>query len=226
MAGPNGQARDDAKMMRLSEALNLTKEQQEAILKMIAAAQAAIVLPEGTPPDSAQILTNAATLGGNIEKSLDAILTPEQAVAFQQLRKRAEQNKIEAAAQKQLSSFTDQMDLTPEQREKALERLRDSAGSKLSSRPDALSLALDTSILPLGPGALNSRSVELMQQTSQTPGNDTVEAQKAHMENQKLELDHQLELYKDILTSAQQAQLKLVIDERKSTLDRVNELLR
>ena len=224
--GINNQSRDEAKMLRLTEALNLTKDQQQAIIKMIAAAVAATAPPEGTPTDPSQSISNAATLGGNIEKSLDAILTPEQAKAFQDLRKRTDQNHIETTAQKQLSAFTEQMDLTPEQREKALERLRDSASEKLSSRPGALSLALDTSILPLGPGAMNSKSVDLMQRLSETPGQDTSEAQRMHMETQRIELDNQFQLYKDILSPAQQAQLKLSIDERKNALDRANELLR
>lgn len=219
------QSKDEAKMLRLAEALNLTKEQQDAILKMIAAAQAAIAPANGAPVELSANLTNAATLGGNIEKSLDGILSPEQAKAFQELRKRSDQNQIEATAQKQLSSYTEQMDLTPEQREKALERLRDSEAEKLASRPAGLSLALDTSVLPMGAAAMNSHSVELMTRLSDSTGQDPVEAQRIHMENQRIDLDNQLELYKDILSPAQQAQLKLVIEERKSFLDRANELL-
>jgi len=218
-------SRDEAKMLRLAEVLNLSKEQQTAILKMIEAAQneGNAVTNAATTPEAT--LAAAATIGGNIEKSLDAILTPEQAKAFGELLKRTEQNRLEVAAQKQFSTYLPEMDLTPEQREKALELTRESLADKQSSRSSGLSLMLDNSVLPVGAGSINAQAINSLEQLAQNPG-DAASTPKIHFENQRAALDHQFELYKDILTPAQQAQLKLVIDERKSTLDRVNDLMR
>lgn len=221
----NALSRSEVKLLRLTEALNLSKEQQVAILKAIETAQSAGAADTGAASTPAATLAAAATIGGNIEKSLGAILTPEQAKAFGDLLKRTEQNRYEAAAQKQLSTYTPEIDLTPEQREAALKRIRDSLDDKQSPRPTGLSLMLDNSVLPVGAGSLNSRSIDALEHLAKNPDDGTAENQQAHIENQRAELDLQLELYKDILTPAQQAQLKLVIDERKSTLDRVNELL-
>lgn len=225
VSGANAQSRNEAKMMRLAEALNLNKDQEAAILKMIEAAEnegSAATNAATTPQET---LAAAAAIGGNIEKSLDAILTPEQAKAFKELQKRAEQNRLEAAAQKQLATYAPEMDLTPEQRAKALERIRESLEDKQSSRSAGLSLMLDNSVLPVGLGSISSRSIDSLEQLAKNPDDGTSGNQRTHIENQRADLDHQFELYKDILTPAQQAQLKLVIDERKSTLDRVNELL-
>jgi len=220
------QSRDEAKMLRLAEALNLTKEQQEAIIKMIAAAQAEGLAASNAATTPEETLAAAATIGGNIEKSLDTILSPEQAKAFRDLLKRTELNRLEIAAQKQFSTFLPEMDLTSEQREKALERSRESLEDKQSTRSTGLTLMLDNSILPVGPGSINSRAIGSMEQLVKDQGDGSTGNPKAHFESQRADLDHQFELYKDILTPAQQAQLKLVIDERKTTLDRVNELMR
>jgi len=220
----SAKSRDSAKLLRLAEALKLTAAQQTSIQEIIAAAQA-LENPENKPLDPAQQLELAATTGGNIEESLDNVFTPEQAAAFQALRDRVKENSIEASAQAQLSPIAKQIDLTPDQRARVLQSLRAEVAAKIEARPGPLDLAISSSVLPIGPAAISADSIDnllLMSEQKNLPD----EQQATFIEHQQRNLEKQLDLYQPILTPAQHAQLKGIIDERKQNIDRVNDLIR
>jgi hypothetical protein len=226
VAGPSIEAvksRDEARMIRLAEALGLSKEQQAALTTMIEAAQASSGNTPGTSPSAFSSMENAITMGGNIEKSLDSILTPEQAEAFQKLRERNRTNQVETTAQKEVSELTGGIDLTPEQRQKALDIVRGKVSERYSSWPSGLELTLDTSVLPTGPAAISSESVDSMRFFAESE-KDPAAAQAAKIEKQRRALDDQLTLYGAILSPGQMTQFRAEIDERKKTLDRLSEI--
>lgn len=208
---------DDAKMARLTEALNLTSEQQAEVLRIMTTAQTTLNPEEKLDP--LRMLDIAAGAGAAIEKSLASLLSPEQAAAFTALRERSRQNSIETNSQKQVSTFSKLIDLSPEQRETITGRIRDGVRQSYESRPQGLDLVLDTSPLPTGPTFVADSSIDLLKLLTGSPdANANIESFR---EVQRRNLDAQSELYKDILTPAQQAQLKLDIEERKRVLDRV-----
>lgn len=216
-------SRDEARMIRLAEALGLSEEQQTALGKMIEAAQASSGDAPGTPASAFSSFENAVTLGGNIEKSLDSIFTPEQAEAFQKLRERNRANQVETTAQKEVSDLTGRIDLTPEQRQKALELVRGKVSERYASWPSGLELTLDTSVLPTGPAAISSSSADSMQFFAESE-KDPAAAQTARIEKQRRALDDQLTLYGAILSPGQMALFRTEIDERKKALDRLSEI--
>jgi hypothetical protein len=219
------QSKDAAKMSRLTEALGLSQEQQEKLSKAFAEAIAPLAPAGGSFTPAEQY---AATLAAaeNLQKALNALLTPDQLKEFAALRKRSEENAIEINAQSSLANVAGQIDLSPEQRTQALERLRDSAVTQLAGRPAALSLALDNSVLPVGGSAVSEKSIETLTQLVNASENGAGETRNSFTENHLKRLDEQLILYKGILTPAQEAQLKADIEERKATVGRVGELIR
>jgi len=211
---------DDAKMARLTEALNLTSGQQAELLRVMTTAQATLNPEEKL--DTLKMLDIAAGAGAAIEKSLASILSPEQVAALAALRERTRQNSIETNSQKQVSTFAKLIDLSPEQREKITDRIRDGVRQSYEARPQGLDLVLDTSPLPTGSTFVADSSIDSLRLLTGGPNaNENIEAFR---DVQRRNLDAQAEQYNDLLTPAQQAQLKLDIEERKRALDRVAEI--
>ena len=219
------QPRDSAKLLRLVEALNLSPEQQDKLLKAIADAQASLTLSGQSASDPAQNLAATLGFGAMIEKLLADILAPEQAAAFAALRKRNQENAVENAAQAQLSSNLKQIDLTPDQRAQALQRLRDSLETRNAAQPAGLDLALESSVLPLGPAAVSIEGIKTLEIFA-AAANDPTAAQESRNEILLKDLQNQLELYQGILSPAQEIQLKAQIEERKKTINRIAEIIR
>lgn len=215
-------SRDDAKLARLAEALNLNDEQKNALLQAMTAAEG--VLNPETTLDPSKMLETAVAAGTGIEKALAAILTPEQAAAFEDLRRRANDNSIENIAQSRLSSVAKLTDLSPEQREQILATLRSDVRTSHEARPAGIDLVLDTSVLPTGSTFVAESSVDFLLHSD--PSGDPNQIHASFREKQRASLDAQLDLYKSILTPAQYARMKLEVDERKAALDRITELTR
>lgn len=213
------QSLDDAKMARLTEALNLNPEQQQAILKAMTTSEAALNPEEKLDP--LKMLDIAVGAGIALEKELASILSPEQAAAFTSLRKRSQDNSIETSTQDRVATVSKLTDLSPEQREMALQRERETVRKNFESRPRGLDLVLDTSILPTGPRFIAESSVESLRLLG---GSDPEKQAENFRDLQRQNLDARAELYKDILTPAQQARLQLDIQEKKRVIDRVAEL--
>lgn len=210
---------DGAKLARLTEALSLNDDQKAEVLKVIAAARATLE-PEGGI-DAGKLLDIAAQAGADLEKAVLATLTPEQATAFAALRKRLQDNSVETASQEQAAKFSKLTDLSPEQREMILERIRGDVRKEHDERPQGLDLVLDTSPLPTGSAYIAGSSLASMPFMS--GGEDANEKIEAFRDLQRRNLDAQVDKYKDILTPAQLSRLQLDIEEKKRVLDLISE---
>lgn len=218
-AAQNILSRDDAKLARLIEALNLNEDQKAEVLKAITAARTTLE-PEGGI-EAEKLLDTAAQAGADLEKAILATLTPEQAAAFAALRKRVQDSSVETASQEQASKFSKLTDLSPEQREAILDRIRGDVRKEHDERPQGLDLLLDTSPLPTGSAYLTGTSIASM--PYMTGGADANEKLEAFRDLQRRNLDAQADKYKDILTPAQLSRLQLDIEEKKRVLDFISE---
>ncbi|RYD25316.1 MAG: hypothetical protein EOP87_24645 [Verrucomicrobiaceae bacterium] len=212
-------SRDDAKLARLTEALNLNDDQKAEVLKAIAAARATLEPEGGIQAD--KLLDTATQAGAELEKAILATLTPEQAAAFAALRKRVQDSGVETASQEQASQFSKLTDLSPEQREMILDRIRGDVRKDYDGRPQGLDLLLDTSPLPTGSAFLTGTSLASMPYMGGGP--DAEEKIAAFRDLQRQNLDAQVDKYKDILTPAQLSRLQLDIEEKKRVLDLISE---
>ncbi|HVJ46629.1 MAG TPA: hypothetical protein VM511_09615 [Luteolibacter sp.] len=215
-------SRDEAKLARLVEALNLNDEQKAVFLNAMNMAEG-ILNPEATL-DPSKMLETALNAASGIEKAISGTLTPEQAAAFAALRKRSEENTIESTTQNRMGELAKLSDLSPEQREKLAGIIRENVRTSHEGRPAGLDLVLDTSVLPLGNTFIANSAVDNMI-FSQGSALDPA-TQRSYIDLQRKNLDSQFEDYKDVLTPAQQERLRIDIEERKQALDRVGELLR
>lgn len=215
------EARAAAKMQRFAEVIGLSAAQQAELKKAIAANEKMFVPKEAGEPQSPQQTFEVLVSGGSaLEKTIASLLTPEQATAFADLRKRETDNRVEAAAQRDLGNLTEITDLSAEQRDKTLELLRQATAAELAALPSCLSLMLDSSILPLGSQATSEQSIQTLRLIVESPNLADPRAQHAKLiENQRSQLEARLNRLRSILTPGQLAQYQAALAERYAIQD-------
>lgn len=208
--------RDEARMLRLTEALGLTIDQQTDVIKIVEDAQAAI---DGNIP----VIQDLNHRGKMIEDGLAKVLSPEQLAKFQELRVRERENRIEVRAQKMLGLAIDDIDLSPTQREEVLDRLRQHSKAELQSIPAAATLLFDKSMLPTHNKELSVDGVLLLAKIGEVPENisDPMAAQNKALNAHRQELEEVLECFHGILTAGQMGQYQAGLAETREIMKRL-----
>lgn len=205
--------RDEARMLRLTEALGLTIDQQGSIISLIEDIQSKA---DGKVP----VIQDLTTRGNAIEEALAKILSPEQLAKFQELRVRERENRAEARALRMLGGAIEDIDLSPEQREQVLERLRQKAKADMQTIPASATLLLDKSMLPTNNKELSVDGVLLLAQMGEEVTSlDAGEAHEKILTRQRQELEDVLECYDGVLTSGQMGQYQAALLEQRKILN-------
>ncbi len=222
-AGPSPISRDAAKMLRVVEALGLSETQQTDLEKILAETRKAYTGGASTKAISAkETLELVSACGATLEKSLTALLTPEQAAKFAELRQRERDNRIEAKTHRELGQLSEITDLSPAQRDQVLAQLRQATVAELSAIPASYSLMLDSSVLPLGSHAMPEQSILVLSQVADTDGSSDPEASHAKLiAEQRRRLDERLTWLKPILSPAQLAQYQASVAEQHAIHDQM-----
>ena len=208
--------RDEARMLRLTEALGLTIDQQSDVIKLVEDAQATI---NGEIP----VIQDLANRGSMIEDGLTKVLSSEQLAKFQELRIRERENRIEVRAQQMLGLAITDIDLSPEQREQVLDRLRQRSKAELQSIPAVATLLLDKSMLPTHNKELSVEGVLLLAKIGEVPENitDPMTAHNKVINTQRQELEDVLKCFDGILTAGQMGQYQAGLAETREILKRL-----
>jgi hypothetical protein len=206
------QNREEAKMLRLAEALDLTIEQQGEIIQLVEQVQA-------TATDAVPVIEDLATRGKAIEDGLAKLLTPEQFAKFQELRERERDNRIELRSQRMLTQAIEDIDLSPEQREEVMSRLRLKSKAEMQSIPAAATLLFDKSMLPTGKKELSVDGILLLAQLEQPiDASDPVAAHERVINRQKQDLEEILRCFDGILTPGQMGQYQAALAETRKIM--------
>ncbi len=208
-------SRDEARMLRLTEALGLSIEQQGGILSLIENTQ-------NSADGSVPVLEDLTTRGKAIEEGLASLLTPEQREKFEELRVRERDNLIEVRAQKLLTDAIAEIDLSPEQRDEVLARLRQKAKADMQAIPAAASLLFEKSILPTNQRELSVDGVLLLAKVGEETMADTAaEGYEIVRRNQRGELEEILRCFDGVLTPGQMGQYQAALAETKTAMENV-----
>ncbi len=204
--------RDEAKMLRLTEALGLSIDQQGEIIKLIESVQA-------SASDTAPAIEDLTTRGKAVEDGLAKLLTPVQLAKFQELRERERENRIELRSQQMLTGAIDEIDLSPAQRLDVLDRLRQKAKADLQSIPSAATLLFDKSVLPTGGKELSADGILMLTKMGEkvAVGDPAVAYQKV-LDRQRSELEELLKCFDGILTPGQMGQYQAALSETRELL--------
>lgn len=210
--------RDEARMLRLTEALGLTIDQQGTVIKLVEDAQAAI---NGEIP----VIQDLTHRGKMIEDGLAQALSPDQLAKFQELRVRERENRIEIRAQQMLGLAINDIDLSPTQREEVLDRLRQRTKAELQSIPAAATLLFDKSMLPTHNKELSVDGVLLLTKMGEVPdiNADPMAAHNKVIQSQRQELEQVLKCFDGILTAGQMGQYQAGLAETREILKRQSE---
>ena len=205
--------RDEARMLRLTEALGLTIDQQGDVIKIVEDAQAAI---NGDIP----VIEDLNHRGKMIEDGLAKVLSPEQLAKFQEIRVRERENRIEVRAQKMLGLAIDDIDLSPTQREEALDRLKQRSKAELQAIPAAATLLFDKSMLPTHNKELSVEGVLLLAKMGEIPQDidNPMAAHQKVIDSQRQELEEVLRCFEGILTPGQMGQYQAGLIETREIL--------
>lgn len=207
--------REDAKMGRLTEALGLSTEQQGAFIKLIQDVQA-------TASSDGPVLADLATRGKALEDGLQALLSPDQFAKFQEIRARERENRTELRAHQQLGLAIQEIDLSPEQRDAVLARLRQKAREDLQLVPAAATLFFEKSILPTGGKELPVEGVLLLAKAGEPVAGETpVQVRAKILDEQRAELEQMLKCFDGILTPAQMNQYSAGVAEQRALAERL-----
>ncbi|GAA5128245.1 hypothetical protein JIN84_01765 [Luteolibacter yonseiensis] len=208
--------RDEARMLRLTEALGLSIDQQGDIIKLIEDVQAAM---DGNVP----VLQDLATRGKAIEEGLTKLLSPEQLAKFQELRVRERENRVESRAQKMILGAIEDIDLSPEQREEVLKRLRLRAKNEMQAIPDAATLLLDKSMLPTNNKELSMDGILLLTKIDEdgAPSENPAQAHQKVLDSQRRDLEETLNCFDGILSSGQMGQYQASLAEARAILEKI-----
>lgn len=207
--------RSEAKMLRLTEALGLTIEQQGDIIKAIEESKSANT---GQVP----VIEDLVIRGRKVEEQLAKILSPEQYEKFQEIRARERDNRIELGATRALYQVLNEIDLSPGQRSEALARLRQVEKEKIQEVPAAATLLLKTSVLPTDARELTIDGVLALSRIANTvPPENPQDGHQQLIQRQKEAMEEKLRCFDGILSPGQMRQYQAILAEQKSVIDRI-----
>jgi len=206
--------RTEGKMLRLTEALGLSIEQQGSIIK-------AIEDSRSDPSTGLPIIQDLTERGRKVEDVLKKTLSTEQLTKFQEIQARERDNRIEARAQRSLMSVIEEIDLSPGQRDETLARLRLAEKEKIQAIPAAATLLLRSSMLPTSAGDISVDSVLALDEAAQQSSDNPAEAYQNLQQTQKRRLEEKLRCFDGIFSPGQMGQFHAMIAEEKAVTDRI-----
>jgi hypothetical protein len=217
LAEKGPKTRAEAKMLRLSEALELSIDQQADIIRIVDETKISADVDK-------PLLEDLTARGRKVEEALRDILTPAQYAKLEELRIRERDNRIENRALKALGQLMEEIDMSPGQREDALARLRQAEKERIQSIPESATLLLKNSVLPTGPREMTIDGVLTIAGLTDLPQAENPEAaeEQRRMNHRRL-LEDKLRCYDGVLTPAQMGQLHAIIAEEKNMLDLVRQ---
>jgi hypothetical protein len=218
LAQKGPKTRVEAKMLRLSEALDLSIDQQGEIISALEEAKSSAT-------DAVPVIQDMATRGKLLEAALAKILTPEQLAKFEELRVRERENRIESRAQRSLAHVIEEIDLSPGQRDDVLARLRQYSKEQIQSIPASATLLLNTSMLPTEAKDLSVDGILTLTRISEAPAapDNPMEAHQIVINRQRQELEEQLQCFDGVLTTGQMGQVHAAIAEKQANLDKLRQ---
>jgi DNA-binding MarR family transcriptional regulator len=201
-------AKLEAKWLHLSETLSLTPEQNKTLAAIIEKNH-----PDNTGETSLQ--DAISTAGKNLEASILSSLTPEQQKKFKDLQNRNLQNQLSAKAMRFYSDELADLDLTPQQREQALETLTLEYQQQAESIPNSTRLLLSGSFLPVTGNTIADDGFLLLDNLVKT-----IDPQQI-AEARRTEIQNKSTRFQNILTPAQLQIYQQKVQESLNNLQQI-----
>ena len=209
---------ENARLGRLEEALGLSPGQKEMMEVMLANRRDGFRQMSGAGKSQADMVQAAAASEQRFNEEVRNILDPEQVEALDAYRERERDNDIEARAQRDLADLIGQVDLSPAQRDEALEIFRAGSSAAASRRPAGWDLISESL------GMMGGSHVTILEDMGDFLGDPEVmkDPQIVHqrlLESQRGAMTQKISGLTPILTPGQLAQYRATLSARSSFME-------
>jgi hypothetical protein len=210
-----GEQTRSARLNRLSEALGLSDEQREAMSALLAGRREGFKSLQGKGKTPSEMVAEAANAARIFEKEVTSILDEEQKLAYEDFKAREKENDIEAKAANDFSDLVRQIDLSPAQRDQAMEALRTLSEEAFAKRPEGWDVMAESMEMM---GGLYNSAFEEMSGFLDDPEamKNPAEIQKRMNEAHRANSEAKVSRLTAILTPAQLAQFRATLDARSN----------
>ncbi|RYD60849.1 MAG: hypothetical protein EOP83_18455 [Verrucomicrobiaceae bacterium] len=207
-----------ARLSRLSEALGLSTEQQEALRNMLDIRRDGFRNLQGSNHDPAAAIQQAGISEKNFMEDVKKVLDPEQVAAFESFKQREKDNDIEAKAQRDVADLIGQVDLSEQQREQALVVMRQLSETAAAKRPagwDVMNEAV---------GMLGGSQAAVMDDLGGVMDDPSImkdpqAIQRKLLETQRATAEARVAALKSILTPGQLSQYRANLETRSAVME-------
>jgi hypothetical protein len=208
-----GERSRSAKLNRLSEALGLSDEQKRAMDALLAGRREGFKNLQGKGKTPSEMVAEAANAVRIFEKEVTTLLDDEQKLAYEDFKMREKENDIEAKAATDFADLVRQIDLSPAQRDQAMEAMRTLSAESFAKRPEGWDLMAES--MEMMGGVYNSAFDEMSDFLDDPEAmKNPAEIQKRMNEANRTRSEAKVSRLTTILTPAQLAQFRATLDAR------------
>ena len=204
---------ENARLGRLSEALGLSVEQQDAMASLLAGRRDGFRELIGSGKTAADMVAEAANAERIFQQEVAQILDPEQLEAMKAKMEREKEGDIHARASRDFADLSSQIDLSPEQREKAMESFVGASKAAFDKRPEGWAIMSES--FDMFGGAYSGVMDDTADMLNQP---DVLRDPRAmyqyRMQSQQKTVERTLGQLAGILTPAQLAQYRSTLNSR------------
>ena len=208
-----GERTNNARLNRLSEALGLSGDQKEAVSALLAGRRQGFKDLQGKGKTPAEMVAEAANSALIFENELKNLLDEEQKLAYDDFKARERENDIEAKAATDFADLVRQVDLSPSQRDQAMQAMRALSEESFAKRPQGWEVMAESTEMM---GGLYHSAFEEMSGFLEDPEamKNPAEIQKRMNEANRTHSEAKVSRLTTILTPAQLAQFRATLDAR------------
>jgi hypothetical protein len=206
---------NNARLNRLSEALGLSEEQKSAVNSLLSGRREGFKDLQGKGKTPSQMVAEAGNAVVVFENALKDVLDGEQMQAYQDFKAREREGDIEGKAATDFADLARQVDLSPEQREQAMQVMRQLSEEAFAKRPQGWEVMAESMEMM---GGLYNQAFEEMQGFLEDPAvmGNPAEVQKRMAEAHRLNSEMKASRLSEILTPAQLQQFRATLDARST----------
>lgn len=209
---------ETARLSRMAEALGLSEEQRSALAVLLANRRDGFRELQGSGNNPAESVKQASLAEQRFMEDMKKLLDPEQVSALESFKQREKDNAIEAKAQRDVADLIGQVDLSEEQRDKALEAMRKMSETAAAKRPAGWALMNESF------GMLGGSQVSVLEDLGGVMDDPAVmkdpqEIQRRLVQAQRATAETRISALKSILTPGQLSQYRATLEARSAMME-------
>jgi hypothetical protein len=209
---------ENARLSRMAEALGLSEEQRDTLAALLRNRRDGFRELQGSGNNPAESVKLASLAEQKFMEDVKKLLDPEQVTALESFKQREKDNSIEAKAQRDVADLIGQVDLSEDQRDRALEAMRKMSETAAEKRPAGWALMNESF------GMLGGNQVSVLEDLGGVMDDpaimkDPQEIQRRLVQSQRATAEARIAALKSILTPGQLSQYRATLEARSAMME-------